>query len=51
MLLSVAEGDDKPLKYPLIFHESLTSLGCCSSTKWISSPMWTSMSRRCGRSP
>jgi hydrogenase nickel incorporation protein HypB len=22
MLLSVAEGDDKPLKYPLIFHES-----------------------------
>ena len=21
-LLSVAEGDDKPLKYPLIFHES-----------------------------
>lgn len=22
MLLSVAEGDDKPLKYPLMFHES-----------------------------
>ena len=22
MLLSVSEGDDKPLKYPLIFHES-----------------------------
>jgi len=22
MLLSVAEGDDKPIKYPLIFHES-----------------------------
>jgi hydrogenase nickel incorporation protein HypB len=22
MILSVAEGDDKPLKYPLIFHES-----------------------------
>jgi hydrogenase nickel incorporation protein HypB len=22
MLLSVPEGDDKPLKYPLIFHES-----------------------------
>jgi len=22
MLLSVSEGDDKPLKYPLMFHES-----------------------------
>ena len=22
MLLSISEGDDKPLKYPLIFHES-----------------------------
>jgi hydrogenase nickel incorporation protein HypB len=22
MILSVAEGDDKPLKYPLMFHES-----------------------------
>jgi hydrogenase nickel incorporation protein HypB len=22
MVLSIAEGDDKPLKYPLMFHES-----------------------------
>ena len=22
MIISVTEGDDKPLKYPLIFHES-----------------------------
>lgn len=26
MLLSVPEGDDKPLKYPLIFHESIALL-------------------------
>ena len=26
MLLSVSEGDDKPLKYPLMFHESIALL-------------------------
>jgi hydrogenase nickel incorporation protein HypB len=36
MILSVTEGDDKPGKYPLMFHESKVLL----ITRWIFYPMW-----------